>query len=93
MLTTFVAVMLLAVVLPPTNPIAPLILLNSTVSVSSNTEISHSVAIASSPQAVGYSSWLGTWNVVTAILTAGPSPPNTPCAHSNPCSPQRNYSR
>ncbi len=58
--------------LPPTPPVAlPLVVLTTSISVTTNTEISNSITLAT-PLAVGYSSWLGNWNSFNAILMTVP---------------------
>ncbi len=77
-------VMLIFAGLPPSNPQLPLVVLKTNVSVTSNAQISNSITLAS-PLGVGYSSWLGTFLSLNAVLTTtapgsggGSSFPGTP---------------
>lgn len=82
--------MLIFAGLPPVNPQLPLVVLKTNISATSNTEILHSVTLVS-PQAVGYSSWLGNFLSFNAILTTSAPAPGSGCAGSFPCTPNHNY--
>lgn len=74
--------------LPPTSPKLPLIVLKTAINPTANVEISHSVTIASSPQAVGYSSWLGYWQSFNGVvMTTAPDPNGGSNQFPNPPSP------
>ncbi len=62
----------LFITLPPTPPVAlPLVVLRTSISATSNTQISNSITVVT-PQAVGFSSWTGNWDSFNAILMTVP---------------------
>lgn len=94
MLLAQIAMMLFAG-LPPSNPQLPLVILKTSISATSNTEILHTVTLVGPPQAIGYSSWLGNFLSFNGILTTAAPPPGSGCAGSGagsfPCTPRHNY--